>query len=714
MSTPAWELRAEAALVVFPAVAAFSLALMLIAEGLHWPAAAHALTALMLLSSLATWFLRRHSLLLACWLLATSVLLLLLGLQLAIAAPAILYLLALPVILAAILIGPWAAIALAAGATLGILYAARGLASAPDGALAIVLIWSMCAIVSAFCQLVAHSTDTLSAQHLRMYEQLEAARADCLVLQQTQEDLLQANTELARLSDRLKWISRIAEEARQAKAQFVANVSHELRTPLNMVIGFSEMIVGSTGSYGTNLPPALKADLSVILRNAQHLSTLIDDVLDLAQVEAGRMALIKERVSLAEVIATAANAVARLFASKGLYLEIDVAPDLPPIYCDRTRVRQVALNLLSNAARFTVRGGVRLRAWQEGGDLVVSVADTGPGIAAADAGRLFEPFQQLDGSIRRKYGGTGLGLAISREFVELHGGTMWLESEKGEGATFFFRLPIEPLVPTTADAASRLAPEWEFRQRTRPTRAPAPDVVPRLVVVEEGSALRQVLTRYMDKVEVVPVLDLAAAIQEAQRVPAHAVLINDTSVAAVLQRMELSADLPPATPAIICSLPSALGAAVDLGANGYLVKPVLRDDLLSMLEGLDLRGNTVLIVDDEPEAARLFWRILASSERNYRVLTARDGAQALSILRQQRPDVMLLDLVMPEMDGFRVLRERNLDPQLREIPVVVLSARDPAGQPVMSDALAIMQANGLTVQQIMALIQAAQQILGEP
>jgi signal transduction histidine kinase len=327
-------------------------------------------------------------------------------------------------------------------------------------------------------------------------QKIEEAREQRLELKQIQQDLIQANGELARLSDRLKAMHRAAEEARRAKEEFVANVSHELRTPLNMIIGFSEMIIQSPQVYGARLPSALLADITAIRRNSQHLAKLVDDVLDLSQVEAGRMALSKEWVSLQGIVDEVATAVRGLYESKGLYLQTEVPADLPPILCDSTRIRQVMLNLLSNAGRFTERGGVRLNAWREKDNVVVSVSDTGPGIAPEDQEKIFEPFQQLDGSIRRRHGGSGLGLSISKRFVEMHRGKMWLESEVGVGTTFYFSLPLEMPLPaalTGGDDARRwFSPYhgYEFRVRTRRSKAPAPVLVPRYVIVEEGETLQ--------------------------------------------------------------------------------------------------------------------------------------------------------------------------------------------------------------------------------
>jgi len=539
---------------------------------------------------------------------------------------------------------------------------------------------------------------------------LEEARDRQVELGQALDDLAEANLQYARLNTIAQGLRRAAEEARTAKEQFVANVSHELRTPLNMIIGFSEMVLREPQAYGNNVPPTLLADLAVIQRNAAHLSELIDDVLDLSQVEADQMALTKENVDFHELVEAVKVAVRPLFDSKGLRLQTDVPKDLPPVFCDRTRIREVLLNLLSNAGRFTERGGVQVRAWQEEDDLVVCVADSGPGIAPEDVDRLFQPFQQLDGSIRRRYGGTGLGLSISKRFVELHGGKIWIESEAGAGATIFFRLPFAPRLPVGAEYQRGLNPTWEFLQRTYPPRVPATVIRPRFVVLEEGDALRHLVTRYLDGVEVVPVTSLEEAARELSQTPGDALLVNDVSVAGALERLE-TVPLPYSVPVVVCSIVGLHESAAAMGVSDYLIKPISRDGLLESLDRLDPNARTVLIVDDEPETLRLFRRMLTSSGRDYRVLRARDGQEAMNILRSQRPDVVLLDLIMPKMDGFQLLEAKSQDPDLSNIPVIVISARDPAGHPIVSKAVAIMRESGLSAQNLLTYIRSVGEVL---
>jgi signal transduction histidine kinase/DNA-binding response OmpR family regulator len=624
---------------------------------------------------------------------------------------AAIFLLVLPVGLAALFVSVPGGALFAAVCSLLLLLLPMGLGPTLQGVLLIGM-WGTVGLI----WLTQRSFSTAIEWYYYSYEQnrqlLEQAQDAQLQLKQTLEDFERANLQLARLNDMAQGLRRAAEESRMAKEQFVANVSHELRTPLNMIVGFSETIMQSPDIYGGHIPPKLLADLDVIHRNSQHLSKLIDDVLDLSQIEAEQVALTKERVSFANIVEASIIAVRPLYESKDLSLETEIAADLPRIYCDPTRIRQVLINLLTNAGRFTEEGGVHLRVYQEKDNLVVTVTDTGPGIAAENIGKLFQPFRQVDGSIRRRYGGTGLGLSICKRFVELHGGKIWIESEEGRGTTFSFQIPVDlPPPMDSSDVMRGITPDWEFLQRTRPSMAPKPVVRPRFVVVETGDALQRLLSRYMEGVEVVSVNNLTEAIQELSAVPARALLINDMSMRKALQRLEESEGLPYGIPAITCSVPGIDEIAGGLGASDYLVKPVSAEQLLAALDRLELQGKTVLIIDDEPDTLRLFRRMLLQSERGYRILRVEDGQQGLRILREQGADVILLDLMMPQMDGFRFLAKKSQDEGLRDIPVVVISAEDPAGQPIVSNLLAVTRGGGLPVPQLLTCIDLLSRIL---
>jgi signal transduction histidine kinase/CheY-like chemotaxis protein len=549
---------------------------------------------------------------------------------------------------------------------------------------------------------------------------LQQTREQRLELEQSRTDLLQVNRELKRLSERLKVMEHIAEEARQAKTEFVANVSHELRTPLNMIIGFADIIARSPHVYGGRLPPSLLTDIAAIRRNADHLATLVNDVLDLSQVEAGRMALSRDWVALPAVIDDAMAVVSGLYSSRGLYLRAEIEPDLPPAYCDEARIRQVIINLLGNAGRFTARGGVVVtcsRSLTHQRDLVVSVADTGPGIAPKDQERIFEPFQQADVSTRRQHGGSGLGLTISKQFIEMHGGELWLLSELGAGTTISFSLPTENPSLSSAEQSHSLRralvadDEIGYHLRTRPSAAPAPAVGQRLVLVDPEGPLQRVINRFLPDVEVEAFAELNDALQALQRSPAQALVVNDP----VLQPMGLAINhLPFGTPAITCWLPGEQDTVRRLGVVAYMVKPVVQDQLLAAVGRLGAQIRTVLLVDDEEDELHLFARMLQAEEGRYAILQVTTGRRALNMLRSRRPDLVLLDLNMPDISGFQVLEEKARDPEIAAIPVIVISSRDPAGDPVFSHTLTVTQSSGFSQRNLVDCIQSLGAILAPP
>lgn len=626
------------------------------------------------------------------------------------------FLLVIPAGLATLAITRWAGVSVAAFCTLYLLAAPPALVPAApvQRVVAILAVWCTVGMILLVLRPLLRATEMMWTGYERSLALLEQSRDYQQRLAETLTDLTAANVQLTHLNQQAQSLRQAAEDERRAKDQFVANVSHELRTPLNMIVGFAEMMLRTPETYGDHIPPPLLADLAVVLRNSQHLSSLIDDVLDLSQIQAGQFTLSKERVSLAEMIQAAAIAVRPLFDSKNLYLETDVAEDLPLVLCDRTRIREVVLNLMSNAGRFTEYGGVRVKAWQEGGDVVVSVADTGPGIAEEDKDKLFQPFQQLDGTLRRRHGGSGLGLSISKNFVDLHNGKIWFESKKGVGTTLFFRLPISPAEPVPETFTRWFNPHQVYEGRSRPTRLKPVAVHPRVVVVERGESLQRLFRRFVDGVDIAPAEDLEQALRGLAQTPAEVLLVNTEKPAEALKRLADSALLPSGIPALVCSLPSDADAITALGADDYLTKPISREALFGALEHLGKPVEKILVVDDEPDALHLFRRMLSTADRHYRVFRATNGRQALELLRAQRPDVMLLDLVMPEMNGFQLLAIKKQSPELRDIPVILISAKDLISQPLVSRTLSVTLRDGLPLPQLLACLKSLSAILAPP
>ncbi len=688
-----------------PALIAACTLLMLTAEASHWPVLISILATLLAFSQCLAHLAMRRSVALGLGLTAAGCLVTIAGAAWGLRAGGLLCLLALPVALGVLLrdLKAGALVALAAsGLSVGLV--SGPLADQPGTLLvALACIWGSLALFAAHLWAVRRAASTLWANYLAMYDRLQQTRDERLELKQAQQDLLQANVELARLSERLQQMCHVADEARLAKEQFVANVSHELRTPLNMIIGFSEIISQTPETYRVALPPSLLADVDAIRRNARHLANLVDDVLDMSQVEAGRMSLSREWVSLGEVVGEAVAAVRPLVEGKGLAIDVDVAADLPEVFCDRTRIRQVLLNLVSNAARFTEEGGISIAATAEDGRVAVAVTDTGPGIAPADHERIFEPFRQVDGTIRRGFGGTGLGLSISRRFVEMHDGRMWVESALGRGSTFHFTLPVREAAPPAESVLRWLSLHHQEFGRTRPSRAPMEKPRPRLVVLEEGHGLQRLLARYLDDCDIVPVRRLEEALTDLRDTPAQALIVNGASAPHEAANPEgpLS-HLPFGTPTIACWVPGEEEAARRLGVVHYLLKPVTREALVSAMDSLPQPVRTVLVVDDQPDVVQLLGRMLASLERGYHVLRASSGAWALDLLRERRPDVMLLDLMMEGMDGRSVLERKSADPELREIPVIAVSAVDPTHGPPAGHALTLFRSGGLTSQDLLS------------
>ncbi len=467
-----------------------------------------------------------------------------------------------------------------------------------------------------------------------------------------------------------------ADEANQAKSAFLATMSHELRTPMNAIIGYSEMLLEEVEGTGA---AAYAADLHKIRGAGKHLLALINDILDLSKVEAGKMTLDIEPFDVAGMIQDVVATVRPLVDKRGNTLEVAGAPDCGTVRADLTKVRQTLFNLLSNASKFTERGTIRLLASRrtEGGRdwVAFRVSDTGIGMTPEQMGKLFQDFAQAEASTAREYGGTGLGLAISRRFCQMMGGDITVESEPGQGSTFTVTLPAE--VTQTTPVPAEAAPDAALAATPAPAGAPAGVVL----VIDDDPAVLELMERFLGK-EGFAVRTAAGgkeglALARALRPAAITldVVMPGMDGWAVLAALKADPELA-RIPVIVLTMMDDKAMGFALGAVDYLTKPLSRDQLAAAVKRLRVAGSTepVLIVDDDPSVRELVRRAL--EKEGVAVAEAGHGRAGLAEVARRRPGLILLDLMMPELDGFGFLEELRRVPAWRDIPVIVLTAKE--------------------------------------
>ncbi len=506
-----------------------------------------------------------------------------------------------------------------------------------------------------------------------------------------------SNGLLKRSLGELALAQREAEEGRHLKEQFATTVSHELRTPLNIILGFVEVMQRYPEVYaGAVWTPALRRDVGEIQRSARYLSELVDDILDLARVQALKMPIHREHHDLAAIIEEAVDLASRLLVDKrAVRIRHEVSPEVHTLFVDRTRIRQVLLNLLANACRFTDQGEIAVSAVRQGEEVVISVVDTGSGIPAEELHRIFDEFRQVTGpgDEALRSAGKGLGLAIARRFVQMHGGRMWVESEVGRGSTFYFSLPVEE------KQVARLA--------NHPvTEMSSGETSPSILVVDEpeGEAF---LRRHLEQYRVIRAVDLTEAKELVIREHPRAVIVNVSA-----GPEEGPVGLPAAlmsepVPVLQCCLPGGRSLFERHLYDDWLVKPVDSDGL-AMALGRFPQLRRILVVDDDPSFVRLVRRIIEAQQGDWEVDWAHDGREALDKLAQEPADIVLLDIALPGMSGRAVAQaiRRQFSDQVTAVIAVT------AHQPGMEDrerqahGFSVTTASGLSEDDTLNLIRA--------
>jgi signal transduction histidine kinase/CheY-like chemotaxis protein len=499
-------------------------------------------------------------------------------------------------------------------------------------------------------------------------KQVNAFNQDDVTVLQILADQIAIAIENARAYELSQKAISDMKEIDRVKSQFLANMSHELRTPLNSIIGFSRVIIkGIDGPINDTQ----KQDLSAIYNSGQHLLALINDILDLSKIEAGKMELAFTDVNLADMVNSAMSTAVGLVKDKPIKLQTVIPDNLPLVRADNTRTRQVLINFLSNAAKFTDEGAITVEVQPMTGptgkpEVMISVTDSGPGIAAQDQGKLFLPFSQVDDSPTRKTGGTGLGLSICRSLIEMHGGRIGLlRSEVGVGSTFFFTLPYNK--PVTAQVEEE---------------TPVDDISNVVLCIDDDQRVISLYERYLKPhgYQVVALTEPKKALEKIREVKPFAITLDimmpekdGWSVLRDLKNTPEGRDVP----IIICSILENQEQGFSLGASDYLVKPFLQEDLINAIGRLNRDGqmHEILVIDDDPEDLRLVQKML-EADKSLHVMTAQGGKEGWDTIQANRPDTIILDLFMPDMNGFNIVENLRANPLLRHIPVIILTGAD--------------------------------------
>ena len=512
-----------------------------------------------------------------------------------------------------------------------------------------------------------------------MVQTIEQRNAELDVARRNAEDaresLRQINEQLEqKVAARTAELERAvvaAKEANQAKSAFLAKMSHELRTPMNAIIGYSEMLIEDSTEAGND---GMADDLQKILSAARHLLGLINDVLDLSKIEAGKMQLYLETFDLQLLVHEVTSTIAPLIEKRNNQLVVECDPAIGSMYGDATKVRQTLLNLLSNASKFTENGRIELKVERDIVDNQVWVAmrviDTGIGMDEEQMARLFKPFTQADASTSSKFGGTGLGLAISKQFAQMMGGDIGIISAPGAGSTFTLRVP------------ARVKPARSPYAMVDKERQPAPEPKGRVLVIDDDESVHSVLTNmltregYSTRIARNGKEGLRMAGEYHPDIVIFDILMPGMDGWSVLSQLKAAPGMAD-VPIILLTMLENKEMGFALGAADYLTKPI---DAAKLFPVLDRHrstkpSGTVLVVEDDPPSRELVVRML--EKEGIHVREAANGRQAIEVIQSGViPDLIILDLIMAEMDGFEFLRQVRPHPEWSKIPVVVVSSLD--------------------------------------
>ena len=497
------------------------------------------------------------------------------------------------------------------------------------------------------------------------------------------EETRSLSVEITKRNEELSTKNKEIEKAYKVKSEFLSSMSHELRTPLNSIIGFSSVLLGPTGDP---LTPDQRMALEKVLKNGKHLLQLINDILDISKLESGRMMLSVETEDVSTVLSNCLLIVEPLIQSKRLSMTQDIQANLPALTTDIVKVRQILVNLLSNAGKFTEKGGIAISVKQKENGLVAFVIkDTGIGIEQNNFEKVFEEFQQVDSSSTRKYKGTGLGLPIARKLARMLGGDLTVESELGRGSTFTLTVPAQlpqRLMEMQPQPVPIKRPEMPPLHPSAPVSMPLPVVSGsqvQILSIDDDPDVIEILRKYLipEGYSIVGALSGDEGLELAARMKPALITLDimmpkkdGWQVLRELKQNAVTREIPVIIHSIVDNRPLALS----LGAVDVMMKPTDPKRLLTLVKKYyHSGGQYILLVDDNLDFALACKDLLKRDGLNVKIAT--QGGEALNILQESIPSLILLDLVMPSMDGFTVIRELQRKEEWSKIPVVVLTGK---------------------------------------
>jgi signal transduction histidine kinase/CheY-like chemotaxis protein/putative methionine-R-sulfoxide reductase with GAF domain len=513
----------------------------------------------------------------------------------------------------------------------------------------------------------------------------------------------------AKLFEEAQEARSAAEQANQAKSTFLANMSHELRTPLNAIIGFTRIVKRKAQG---KLPEQQIDNLGKVLTSAEHLLGLINTILDIAKIEAGQTEVTPREFEAAQLIQVCLTTVQPLIRP-GVEMAMDVDASLPPVYSDQDKIKQILLNLLSNAAKFTREGSVTVRAGRQSGRLIIDVIDSGIGMNEHVLARVFDEFQQADTSTTREYGGTGLGLSISKHLAQLLGGDLTATSVEGQGSTFTLSIPFDVGLGGQ-DAAQPLGSPYRAGLETAASgSALSASSRPVVLAIDDNPDVVAILQETLSEegYDVIAASTASDGLAKAKAIAPAAItldiLLPDRDGWQLLHDLKNDPETRE-IPVIVATVVDKKALGLRLGAAAYLVKPLddkLLLDALNRVAPATDKETHLLVVDDDPYVGQMVTELLEN--RGFVVTTAVDGLDALEQLQRAKPDAILLDIMMPRLDGFGLLARLQEDAGTAAVPVIILTAKNLTKEEIavlQSNAQQVMQKDGLTGQRLLEVL----------